>query len=576
MKIIVAKTGGFCMGVRRAVDMVLQASTRNSPPIYTYGPLIHNPQVLSILNEKGISVMTEIPEKGEGTVLIRAHGVPPETQQRLQDAGFKVLNATCPHVIKVQTIIRRHTRKGYASIIIGDRDHPEVVGLMGYANGKGCVAADIEGLSAIPLFEKGIVVAQTTQNSRLFQEIQAWARDNAPHYKIFNTICNATDKRQAEVRQIADSVDAVVVVGGHNSGNTTRLAQIVRESGKPVYHVETEEELPADAFASVQTVGITAGASTPQWIIKKVYRSCEGMLLKNEKSWRVMFFNLQRTLLWTSIYLALGAGSICYTGLKLQGFDYLSAPVLVSMLYIISMHTFNHLTGRKADRFNDPDRAAFYRSNRGILTALAVAAGAAGLAIASYVGPLAFLILLLMSVLGISYNLRLVPKQLHTGRYRRIRDIPGSKTVLIALGWGLVTSIVPSIMRSGAVPGGTLLVFLWSASLVFVRTAFFDILDIHGDRITGRETFPIVLGEASTMRLLKGILVLNMGVLFFSSLLGWISPLGFVLMLVSFLLYLSIAAYEQSRMSPGIGLEFLIESHLVLTGVLGWLSTLGS
>jgi len=146
MKIIVAKTAGFCMGVRRAVELVLDLPKKYPEPIFTYGPLIHNPQVQALLEEKGIRALKEIPEKGSGTILIRAHGVPPETKKRLQDSGFVVVDATCPRVVKVQAIIRKYARQGHACIILGDRDHPEVVGLLGYAGAKGYIAADLEEL----------------------------------------------------------------------------------------------------------------------------------------------------------------------------------------------------------------------------------------------------------------------------------------------------------------------------------------------------------------------------------------------------------------------------------------------
>ncbi|MBW1694559.1 MAG: 4-hydroxy-3-methylbut-2-enyl diphosphate reductase, partial [Deltaproteobacteria bacterium] len=164
MKIVIAKTAGFCMGVRRAVEMVLDAPQKHENPITTYGPLIHNPQVLNLLEEKGIVAITDIPEKGSGTILIRAHGVPPEAKERLTKAGFKVVDATCPRVIKVQTIIHKHAKQGYASIIIGDKDHPEVTGLMGYAGEKGYVVDSLEDLDTIPQLERAIIVAQTTQN----------------------------------------------------------------------------------------------------------------------------------------------------------------------------------------------------------------------------------------------------------------------------------------------------------------------------------------------------------------------------------------------------------------------------
>lgn len=184
------------MGVRRAVEMVLDASNGYEGPIYTYGPLIHNPQVLDLLKEKGISRLDAVPEKGEGTVLVRAHGVPPQAKQQLRDAGFNVIDATCPRVIKVQTIIRKHAAQGCVCIIVGDDDHAEVVGLLGYTDGMGHVVDSVEAFKALPDFEKVIIVAQTTQNTLLYEEIKDIAEEKYPGCKFFNTICDSTQKRQ--------------------------------------------------------------------------------------------------------------------------------------------------------------------------------------------------------------------------------------------------------------------------------------------------------------------------------------------------------------------------------------------
>ncbi|MCK5509329.1 MAG: 4-hydroxy-3-methylbut-2-enyl diphosphate reductase, partial [Desulfobacterales bacterium] len=261
MKILLAKTAGFCMGVRRAVEMALDAPNKHENPIYTYGPLIHNPHILNLLKEKGISAIDDIPNHGSGTVLIRAHGVPPQSKKKLKKAGFTIIDATCPRVIKVQTIIKKHAERGYSSIIIGNKDHPEVTGLLGYSDSKGYVIDNINGLNSLPAFEKAIIVAQTTQDMEFFEEVKKWANKKFPHYKIFNTICDSTARRQAEVKRLAKSVDAVIVVGGYNSGNTQRLVEIARKAGKPSYHIESEHELDLKALASAKYIGLTAGAS---------------------------------------------------------------------------------------------------------------------------------------------------------------------------------------------------------------------------------------------------------------------------------------------------------------------------
>lgn len=568
MKLLIAKSAGFCMGVRRAVELVLDAANKTEGPIYTYGPLIHNPQTIRLLEEKGITVLDEIPEKGSGIILIRTHGIPPQAKKDLETAGFTVINATCPRVIRVQAIIKKHARKGFSTIIIGDNNHPEVIGLLGHADGKGSVIDNLQALDSLPPFDNAIIVAQTTQNTLFFDEVEQWAARKHPHYKVFNTICDSTERRQSEVARLAKSVDAVIVAGGHNSGNTKRLAEIARRQGKQVFHVETESELDMEALSSARRIGITAGASTPNWIIKKVYRTLEAMLSEKEQRWRKALYSTQRALLLTNIYVSIGAGCLCYTAIKLLGINYYFPYVLISMLYVLSMHILNNLTGRKADRYNDPERALFYEENKPILAFFAVVAGGAGLFTAYMLGKTPFLTLLIMSLLGLSYNLRIIPAFLSLGGYRRIRDIPGSKTILIALAWGIVTSALPSLSISPQLKIDVIIVFILSTSMVFVRTAFFDVLDMQGDRIVGRGTIPLLLGEKRTIHLLKFLLIITLFILLLSSILNIISSLGYALMLCPILIMIVLNIHEQGHMLPGTRLEFLIESHFVLAGII--------
>lgn len=579
MKILIAKTAGFCMGVRRAVEMVMDAPEEHRGPIYTFGPLIHNAQVLSLLDSKGISILEEIPAHGSGTVLIRAHGVPPKTKLQLRKAGFTVIDATCPRVIKVQSIIGLHAKRGYASIIVGDWDHPEVVGLLGYAGHKGHVVGTLEEFAALPRFDKAIVVAQTTQNTQFFDAVKEFIRVEQLDYEVFDTICDSTERRQAEVKRLASEVEAVIVVGGRNSGNTQRLAEIAVASGKPTYHVETEDDLNAleiKELSSLQLIGITAGASTPNWIIKRVYKSLESLRFRRAIGWRRGVFILQRTLLLTNLYVSLGAGCLSFACTRLLGIRPALPFVVIAMLYVQSMHILNHLTGRLSDQYNDPDRASFYVRHRILLSLLAAASGGAGLLMAYSQGIVSFITLLMMSLLGLSYNLRIIPAGLTRRHYRRLRDIPGSKTLLIAAAWGVVTSLLPSLHKTHMPPLEVATVFLWSTGLVFVRTAFFDTLDMQGDRIVGKETIPILLGEKRSLRLLKSILLVILIALPAASLAGLLPGLAYALSLCPVFMTSVVLGYERSMMIPGIKLEFLMESQFVLAGVITliWSSSL--
>lgn len=571
MKILIAKTAGFCMGVRRAVEMVMDTPGEQQRPIYTFGPLIHNAQVLDLLEGKGISILTEIPDSGSGTVLIRAHGVPPKTKLQLKKAGFSVIDATCPRVIKVQSIIGRHAKKGYASIIIGDKDHPEVIGLLGYAGPNGHVAGSFEELTSLPHFKQAIVVAQTTQNTQFFETVKNWVRENHPTYKIFDTICDSTERRQAEVKRLSAEVDAIIVVGGRNSGNTQRLAEIAGSSGKPTYRVETEEDLDTldlKELNALQLIGITAGASTPNWIIKRVYKALEALRYKRACGWRRGLFVLQRTLLLTNVYVSAGAGCLCYACTRLLEIQPALPFVAIAVLYVQSMHILNHLTGRQSDQYNDPDRASFYIRHRLSLSLLAVVAGGAGLLLAYTLGIQPFLILLLMSLLGLTYNLQVIPERLTAARYRRLRDVPGSKTLLIAAAWGVVTSLLPSFFSSDMPKLEMVLVFGWSTGLVFVRTAFFDTLDMQGDRIVGKETIPILLGERRSLRLLKSILSVLLVVPPVAALADLLPNLAYALVTCPLFIAGVLLAYERGIMIPGIRLEFLLETNFIIAGII--------
>ncbi|MDY6989060.1 MAG: 4-hydroxy-3-methylbut-2-enyl diphosphate reductase [Thermodesulfobacteriota bacterium] len=563
MRIKLAKTAGFCMGVRRAVEIVLDVANSQDGPIYTFGPLIHNPQVLEILAEKGVSILDDLSVKGPGSVVIRAHGVPPQTKQALSDSGLTVIDATCPRVVKVQTIIAKYAKQGYGVIIVGDRDHPEVTGLLGYAKGQGHVVSCLEDLDQLPCLERAIVVAQTTQDGRFFTAVARTIKEHFSHFKLFDTICDSTHKRQAEVRNMARSVEAVVVVGGRNSGNTQRLAQVVEQEGVPAFHVEREEELERKAIEPFKTVAVTAGASTPNWVIKKVCRTLEGL---TEKKGGKLIFRIQRWLLLSNLYLALGAGCLSYACALLSGIRPSLPSTIMAACYVLSMHILNNFIGKEAVRYNDPDRAHFYEYNRGILLSLAALSGAGGLFTAFTLGLVPFFVLCVISLLGLLYKVKLFPRPLNMGRHiEGISDIPGSKTVLIALAWGVVTVVLPHLSISLSMTSTMIVVSLWASVMAFVRTAFFDILDMQGDRIVGQESLPIVLGERKTLRLLKQFLALSFALLVIAPLLQAATTLAFCLVLSVCYMAGVLWAIEKDWIVPGFRFEFLVESIFVFT-----------
>jgi 4-hydroxy-3-methylbut-2-enyl diphosphate reductase len=271
MQIKVAKAAGFCWGVKRAMDITLKLTQKDElRPIYTYGPLVHNPQVKRLLEEKGIKAIEKIDEISSGTLVIRSHGIPPQEHKKLEKSGLKVVDATCPRVKAVQSIIKKHVDKGYNIIIAGDKKHPEVAALLGFAQKRGKVVSTPQEIERLPLFGKVCLVAQTTQSEEEFEKISQIVRKKLPEAKIIKTICDSTRKRQEEAKNLAQSVEAMIVVGGKDSGNTKRLVKIAKSMGIPAIHLESEEEIDPQKIQKFHTVGVTAGASTPNWVVKKV------------------------------------------------------------------------------------------------------------------------------------------------------------------------------------------------------------------------------------------------------------------------------------------------------------------
>lgn len=278
MKVIVAKHAGVCYGVQRALDLAQKSvDTAQGSAVYSLGPLIHNPQAVEQLKESGVNVAQSVEDISEGTLIIRSHGVAPKIIDQAKREGLRVVDATCPHVSKAQDAARLLAAQGYCVVIVGEADHPEVAGIKAYAGQDALVVSRANELPArLPSRRVGVVV-QTTQVVEGLNEVVSNLLTRTSELRVYNTICSATSLRQTAARELASEVDVVVVVGGHNSGNTTRLAEICREVNPRTYHVETAAELEKSWFEGAQIVGVTAGASTPDEQMQGVIERIEEM-----------------------------------------------------------------------------------------------------------------------------------------------------------------------------------------------------------------------------------------------------------------------------------------------------------
>ena len=277
MQVELAKSAGFCFGVQRAVDTVYQQIEENSAEkIYTYGPIIHNEEVIKDMEKKGVEVILseeELKQIKSGIVIIRSHGVPKRICDLLDENGVPYVDATCPFVKKIHRIVEEKSRDGYHIVIIGNREHPEVMGIEGWAQGPATIIQTEEEARAfelVPESEKVCVVAQTTFNYNKFKDLVEIISEKRYDIIVLNTICNATKERQEEAYDIAKRVDAMIVIGDKRSSNTQKLFEICSNACADTYYIQTLGDLNMNQLRSVETVGITAGASTPNKIIEEV------------------------------------------------------------------------------------------------------------------------------------------------------------------------------------------------------------------------------------------------------------------------------------------------------------------
>lgn len=288
MKVIRAKSAGFCWGVERAVQVAREEAQGGQRTVFTDGPLIHNRQMMNALAKDNIKEVGDYQSKdeldlngqqenGESVVVVRAHGISPQRRQYLKSLGLPFRDGTCPDVGIIAGKVKLHAEQGYQVIIFGDPAHPEVIGLVGYANGRAHVVSSETDLDELPeLGEKVAIVSQSTMFTHEFRNLSGRLAKKYPNLLVFDTICGATKERQSDLVQLVDEgAQAIVVIGGKHSANTRKLAKLASSHNRPTFHVETAEDLIPEAFREFDTVGVTAGASTPEFIIRSVCEKLE-------------------------------------------------------------------------------------------------------------------------------------------------------------------------------------------------------------------------------------------------------------------------------------------------------------
>lgn len=274
MEVVLAKTAGFCFGVKRAVEKVYEQAGKEN--VYTFGPIIHNEEVVRDLEEKGIRVINDVSELKtlpKGTIIIRSHGVAKNIYDEINKSGFEIIDATCPFVLKIHKIVEEQSKAGASIVVVGNENHPEVEGIVGWSMSKTYIIDSVEKAEEFKADpgEKLCIVSQTTFNYKKFEELVEIISKKGYNVSIRNTICNATEERQTEARAIASKADAMIVIGGRSSSNTRKLYEICKSECDDTYYIQTLRDLDLYKFNSEGCIGITAGASTPNNIIEEVY-----------------------------------------------------------------------------------------------------------------------------------------------------------------------------------------------------------------------------------------------------------------------------------------------------------------
>ncbi len=553
--VTVAKSAGFCPGVKGAIDKVLELEASGKKPVYTLGPLIHNRQVTDMLAAKQITSVDR-PEQAadkNGVLVIRAHGITPAFRQEVMQSGMEVVDATCPLVKHAHDVISQYAQQGYHTVIVGDSGHAEVIGLLGCTQGKGVVVSGPEEAQKLPSFDKVNVVAQTTQKESVFLETAEVIKQKSAVCQVSNTICHPTKLRQSETIQMAKNADLVIVVGGKHSANTARLALLCQELAPAVLHIETEKELSPQQVLSPKRIFITAGASTPNWVIDQV-----ADWVRQTRKHRGFAFMGMLQRLWAkgvsySFYTAFAAMALTYVCMKLEGLHSQWKQLAFSWLFVFSLTTVNRALEDKA------------RPAGRLPAAVGFGAAALGLIIAGLMGGKVFALAAVFIAAGLLYPFR------HLTKFKLLA-LPGTKDFFTALGWGFACAFLPALANGIMLRKALYLAIFYAVLLVFMRSVTLGFTSANKDLMIGKESFYKAFGFGKTKLAVAVLLTLLTAVLITLLMITWKPALVGMLLLGNFYTIFVVIYYYSHPVSRGIKEETLIDGQFFVLWLLAWFS----
>ncbi len=483
MKIIIAKNAGFCPGVNNAIKKVIEISEKTKKKVYTLGPLIHNKDVIKSLEEKEIKAVEDIGEIDDfknSILVIRAHGIPPELEEKIKKTGIEVIDATCPLVKNVHKIIQEYKEKGYITIIVGDKNHAEVIGLKGYAGENSYVISSKEEAYNLPFLEKANIVSQTTQEEEFFYEIVEVIKPKIKEIVISNTICNPTKLRQKETYEYSRNCDLVIVIGGKHSANTQRLFQITSKLAKKSILIENENEIDFEKIKNKNTIFITAGASTPGWLIERVEKKIKEFTTRKnfiEEAFKFLIvsgiFTLLSTFALTTISYKIFMGSVNFN---------LSIAIALSLT---SIHIINRKIEIETHEIN-LKKLLFLRFSNTI-SIIAYIFILTSLIISLFSGFKYFILITLFLTFGVIYS-----------KIKKKVKISLTKELSISFGWVYMISLLP-FLDSRAKYTLSFIIFSFFIFLSsMIRNIIITILHKHNDIIISPQTLLYRLGDSNT------------------------------------------------------------------------------
>jgi 4-hydroxy-3-methylbut-2-enyl diphosphate reductase len=508
MKIEMAKNSGFCMGVRKAILKIVDELNSTEDKIYMYGPLIHNPQTIDVLKNRGLITINSLEDLNNRQIAIRTHGIPVDENKRIRQNALRTINLTCSRVARVQSIIKKYSGNGYYTIIIGDKDHAEVIGLKSYARAGVHVVSDKSDISGISNADKYIVVSQTTHERNQFDQLVLEISNTFKNVFVVDTICDSTRLRQDDVKNgIKKGIDTLVVVGGKNSANTSRLVKIGIDHGVKSFHIETDAELKKEDFIDSKYVLVTAGASTPGWIINNVLEKL--YIIKNESSNFIVkaVKHYLEVLIRSNIVSSIASLFMVLLAQLYAGIPFNIQYGIISALYIFVMYSVNNFLDRSFLIQSNSYKYKIYDKYGSLLLVSSIIAFIASIYLAFNLSPTLALLILIPYLFGLIYSTPVIKKFVKNTDLNFFKKVYNTK-IVTGLGW-LVAVIVIPYYGNGVFWQIYISAGLFFFTFIFIRHLIIDFVAFQGDLILGRDTLPTWLGVKNVIVLSYGITLLN-------------------------------------------------------------------